>query len=321
MQLEALKIFCDVVRWASFSRGAVENGISQSSASQAVHNLEERLGVKLIDRSKRPLVPTEHGRIYYEGCKDLIGRYLEIEDRVRSLDNAENVNGVVRVAAIYSVGIHQLNCHIEQFQRRYPAAECRLECQHPNRVLESVREETAELGILSYPRKWSDLSVEPWREEEMVLAIPPNHPLATLDKVEVALLDGEKFVQFDPDLAIRRAIDRFLKRHGTLVETALEFDNVENIKRAVEEGLGLAILPRPSLEREVLSGSLFAVPLKDRRLTRPLAIIHRGASTLGVAASRFLEILNGVEVEAPTEARIPAPSKRAAEPIAAGPTT
>lgn len=320
MQLEALKIFCDVVRWASFSRGAAENGISQSSASQAVHNLEERLGVKLIDRSKRPLVPTEHGRIYYDGCKELINRYLEIEDRVRSLDNAENVTGVVRIAAIYSVGIHQLNCHIEQFQERYPAAECRLECQHPNRVLESVREETAELGILSFPRKWADLSVEPWREEEMVLALPPNHPLATLDKVEVSLLDGEKFVQFDPGLAIRRAIDRFLKRHGALVETALEFDNVENIKRAVEEGLGLAILPGPNLEREVLSGSLFAVPLKDRRLTRPLAIIHRGASTLGVAATRFLELLKGMGEE-PNEAISSTPAKRAAEPIAAGPTT
>ena len=84
MQLEALKIFCDVARWASFSRGAAENGISQSSASQAVHQLEVRLGVKLIDRSKRPLVLTPHGNVYYEGCKDLVGRYLEIEARVKA---------------------------------------------------------------------------------------------------------------------------------------------------------------------------------------------------------------------------------------------
>ncbi len=71
MQLETLKIFCDVARWASFSRGALENGISQPAASQAVHQLELRLGVKLIDRSKRPLVLTQHGKVYYEGSKDL----------------------------------------------------------------------------------------------------------------------------------------------------------------------------------------------------------------------------------------------------------
>src|SRR5438876_6317479 len=85
MQLESLKIFCDVVRWASFSRGAAENRVSQSSASQAVHQLELRLGVKLIDRSKRPLVPTPQGKVYYEGCKELVGRYLEVENRVKAL--------------------------------------------------------------------------------------------------------------------------------------------------------------------------------------------------------------------------------------------
>src|SRR5262250_2602305 len=98
MQLESLKIFCDVVRWSSFSRGAAENGISQSSASQAVHQLEVRLGIKLIDRSKRPLVLTPRGKVYYEGCKELVGRYLEIESRVKALENDKNVVGTVRVA-------------------------------------------------------------------------------------------------------------------------------------------------------------------------------------------------------------------------------
>src|SRR5260370_41046670 len=89
MQLESLKIFCDVARWASFSRGAAENGISQSSASQAVHQLELRLAVKLIDRSKRPLVLTTHGKVYYDGCKDLVGRYFEVENRVKALEDEQ----------------------------------------------------------------------------------------------------------------------------------------------------------------------------------------------------------------------------------------
>src|SRR5271170_4376238 len=93
MQLETLKIFCDVVRWASFSRGAMENGISQSSASQAVHHLEERLGLKLIDRSKRPLVLTPPGKVYFDGCRELVDRYFELEKRVKGVDDKETVAG------------------------------------------------------------------------------------------------------------------------------------------------------------------------------------------------------------------------------------
>src|SRR3954467_5046200 len=178
MQLESLKIFCDVVRWASFSRGAAENGVSQSSASQAVHQLEVRLGVKLIDRSKRPLVPTPQGKIYYEGCKDLVGRYLEVESRVRALEGEQNVVGTVRVASIYSVGLHHMSRYVERFQELHPGAEVRLEYLHPTRVVEAVQKGTAELGLISFPRKWPGLGVIPWRDEEMVLAVHPRHRFA-----------------------------------------------------------------------------------------------------------------------------------------------
>src|SRR5262249_8173523 len=152
-----LKIFCDVVRWASFSRGARENGISQSSASQAVHQLELRLGVKLIDRSKRPLVLTPQGKVYYEGCKDLVGRYLEVEARVKALENEQIVVGTVRVASIYSVGMHHMSRYIERFEALYPGATVKLEYLHPTRVVESVTRGDAELGLISYPKKWPDL--------------------------------------------------------------------------------------------------------------------------------------------------------------------
>ncbi|MBX6312935.1 MAG: LysR family transcriptional regulator [Isosphaeraceae bacterium] len=293
MQLETLKIFCDVVRWASFSRGAAENGISQSSASQAVHQLELRLGVKLIDRSKRPLVLTPQGKIYYEGCKDLVGRYLEIENRVKSFEDDHNVVGTVRVAAIYSVGLHHMSRFIGRYHELYPGANCRLEYLHPTRVVEGVQDGLADLGIISFPRKWPDLAVIPWREEEMVVAVHPSHRFAGREAIDLGELDGEQFVHYDADLAIRRAIDRFLRKHGIQVETTLEFDNIENIKRAVEIPAGIAILPEPTLAREVKAGSLIAIPFREHRLTRPLAIIHRGHEPLSLAAARFLELLTG----------------------------
>lgn len=291
MQLESLKIFCDVVRWASFSRGALENGISQSSASQVVHQLEVRLGVKLIDRSKRPLVPTAHGKVFYEGCKDVIGRYREVENRVKSLEDERNLAGTIRVASIYSVGLHHMSRYVEQFHRAYPEAEVRIEYLHPTRVIESVLHGDAELGLVSFPKKWPELTVIPWREEEMVLAVHPSHRLAGLAEVEAKQLDGETFVGFEAALPIRQAVDRFLRKHNVHVRVALEFDNIETVKRAVEVPSGVSILPAPTVQGEVNLGTLCCVRFKDRRPTRPLAIIHRRSEQLGLAASRFLELL------------------------------
>ncbi len=295
MQLESLKIFCDVIRWASFSRGATENGISQSSASQAVHQLELRLGVKLIDRSKRPLVPTAHGKVFYEGCKDLVGRFEEVENRVKALENDRNVVGTVRVASIYSVGLYQITRYVAQFRALYAGADVRLECLHPTRVVEAVSSGAADLGLISFPRRWPDLEVTPWRDEEMVLAVSPKHRLAEYDAIDAARLEGEKFVQFDPELSIRRAIDRFLRKIGVTVVPSLEFDNIENIKRAVEINAGVAILPAPTLAREVESGALVAVRFRDQNLVRPLAILHKSGGGLGITASRFLDLLTQSE--------------------------
>jgi DNA-binding transcriptional LysR family regulator len=135
--------------------------------------------------------------------------------------------------------------------------------------------------------------VIPWRDEEMVLAVPPSHPFAELGAVDLGRLDGQAFIGFDQDLSIKRAVDRFLRRHGVQVETVLEFDNIENIKRAVEVSSGVAILPEPTLAREVETGTLVAVRFRDHRLSRPIAVIHRRNRRLGPTASRFLELLTG----------------------------
>ena len=320
MQFESLKIFCDVVRTASFSRGAVENGISQSSASQAVQHLEERLGLKLIDRSKRPLVLTQAGKVYYDGCRDLVERYQELENRVQALDDLDAVAGTVGVAAIYS-GLHSMSRYVKAFEERYDRANVRLEYLHPKRVVERVTSGEAELGLLSYPKKWPDLTVRTWREETMVLVVDPAHRLANRTSVPVSELAGEPFIAFDTELGIRRAIDRFLRRHEVVVDVVLEFDNIETIKRAIEVPTGVSILPEPSLAHEIKAGTLKAIAIEGLdptdRLTRPLAIIHRRQGCLERPAAKFLELLIGQDVTAngvrrhssPTDA--PPPGSRA----------
>ena len=106
MHLKSLKVFCDVVSRRSFSRAAEENGISQSGASQMVNHLEEHLGVKLIDRTKRPFVLTPEGEAYYDGCRKIVRRYFALEEEVKTLH--EEVAGRVSVASIYSIGLSHM---------------------------------------------------------------------------------------------------------------------------------------------------------------------------------------------------------------------
>jgi DNA-binding transcriptional LysR family regulator len=289
LHLKSLKIFCDVVRQRSFSRAADENDISQSGASQVVHQLEEGLGVKLIDRSKRPFVLTPEGEVYYEGCRGVVERYSALEDKVRTLH--QEVVGRVRVASIYSVGLHHMNRYLQEFLTQYPKANVRLEYLHPDRVYQSVEDDVADIGLISYPKSSRTLQAILWREEPMVLVCAPGHPLARRRSVALTELHGEKIIGFDHDLTIRGEIDRALNAHRVEVRVVMEFDNIETIKRAIEIDAGIGLLPEPTVLREVQARSLVAVPLDTDELVRPLGIIHRRGRELSSTAQRFIELL------------------------------
>ncbi len=289
MQLKPLKVFCDVVGRRSFSRAADENGISQSGASQVVHQLETGLGVKLIDRSKRPFVLTQEGETYYAGCRKLVNRYLALEEEVRTMH--QEVSGRVRVAAIYSVGLHHMDCCLKQFLGQHPKADVRLEYQHPSRVREMVEQDQADLGLVSYPKSSRTIKAVDWREDPMVLVCAPSSRFAKLSETSLQQLNGADMVGFDHDLGIRREIDRVLHQHRVDANVVLEFDNIETIKRAIEIDTGVGLLPRTTVKRETESGTLVAVSLAADEFARPLGIIYRRNKEFGATARRFMELL------------------------------
>jgi DNA-binding transcriptional LysR family regulator len=303
MQLEALQIFCDVARHRSFSRAAAAHGKSQSAASQIVHQLEEHLGVQLINRSTRPLQLTALGKAYYEGCRDVVDRYLELEASIRQAHTEVAVT--VQVAAIYSVGLGDISHYLERFRTQHPHARVHMEYLHPDRVYEQVRTGAADLGLVSFPRKTRELTTLPWREEEMVLTCSPQHRLAPLARVKPAQLTAEKFIHFAKELVIRRKVDQFLREQGVKVEVALEFDNIENIKKAIAISAGVALLPEPTLRQEIQAGTLVAVPLEGCRMVRPLGILHRRHPRLSATAQQFMDLLRQpLQGEAPPRAEL-----------------
>ena len=289
MHLKSLKVFCDVVRQRSFSRAADENDISQSGASQVVHQLEQSLGVKLIDRSKRPFVLTPEGEVYYDGCRQVVERYFSLEDKVRTLH--QEVVGRLRVAAIYSVGLHSMSRNLKQFMSQHPKANVRLEYLHPDRVYQSVEDDVADIGLVSYPKSSRSIQALQWRAERMVLVCAASNPLSVRSSVNLSELNGLPMIGFDHGLTIRSEIDKALSVEGAEADVVMEFDNIETIKRAIEIDAGIGLLPEPTVLREVQAGTLVAVELDGTPLMRPLGIIHRRGKELSATAHRFIELL------------------------------
>lgn len=295
MNLDTLRLYCDVVRLRSFSRGAAANSVSQSAASQAIQQLEAELDVALLDRSRRPPQATEEGRGFYEACRTLLQGF----DKARAdlAASRQRVEGTVRVAAIYSVGLHDMSRHMQPFMAAYPQARVLLKCLHPHKVVEVVVNDEADVGILSYPSATRALTVLPLRSEPMALVAHPSHRLARRRLVSAADLNGEKFVAFDHDLPIRKAIDRALKQHGVKVEVVMEFDNVETIKQAIGINAGVGILPRPTVLKEIGIRTLAAAPLAIAGLARPIGIIHRRGKRLTPAVAAFIDLLRKADAD------------------------
>jgi DNA-binding transcriptional LysR family regulator len=297
MNLQTLRIFRDVVRRRSFSGGAAQNQISQSAASQAVHQLETHFDVKMIDRSKRPFVLTPEGQICYQELNDVLQKYEAAEARIRSLRH--EIGGMVRVAAIYSVGLHDMSRCMQEFMSQFPKAKIRLEFLRPNRVYEAVLNNEVDLGIISYPTAARGITVIPLPSEKMVLVCNPAHRLTRMKRVTIRQLRGEDFVGFDQDLTIRKEIDRHLRQNDVAVNVVMEFDNIETIKQAIEIGAGIGLLPEPTVRKEIQSGTLAAVSLPLRKLRRPIGIVYGQREVLTPTMAKFIEMLQEIKSSAP----------------------
>jgi DNA-binding transcriptional LysR family regulator len=145
--------------------------------------------------------------------------------------------------------------------------------------------------VVSYPEASREITAIPWRDEEMQLAAPPEHPLAACQEVNPADLNGQDFVGFDGDLSIRKEIERFFRAQGIAVNLVMHFDNIQMIKEAVALGRGISILPARTMQAEIAQGRLVAVPLRAPELVRPLGIVHQKRKKLNRAARAFLALV------------------------------
>jgi DNA-binding transcriptional LysR family regulator len=296
MHIESLKVFCDLIDTRSFSKAATRNFISQSAVSQQIRSLEDRFNKKLVERSRGgSMSPTAAGMTFYQGCREIMDRFNSLTEEMKGLGNI--VSGQVRVGTIYSVGIHELSPVLKRFIKSYPQVNVHIEYSRPNKVYEDVLNHVIDIGIVAYPTPRPQIEVIPFGNDPLVLVCSPEHELAGKKRIDIAAIDGQRFIGFERDIPTRKAVDKILRDRGIAVQYVMELDNIETVKQSVEADLGLTIVPRATIQNEVRAGSLRAVNFTEN-FARPIGIIHRKGKIFSVATRKFIEML--------TEGREPA---------------
>ena len=248
MQIESLKVFCDLAETKSFTKTARINGVTQSAISQQISSLEKQFQAVLIERSKKRFALTREGQVLYDGSKQIMQTYDSMRHRVQEINNI--VSGTIRLVTIYSIGLHELPPYLTEFMRKHPTVKVAVEYRRASQVYEEIFSNVADIGLVAYPQKDQRLEAVPLRNDLLVIICHPQHPLATKRKLRLQAIHGQKFIGFEPDIPTRRAIDHILHDRSITVNHVMEFDNIETVKRAVEINAGISIVPRNTVAQE-----------------------------------------------------------------------
>ena len=289
MQIEMLKVFCDLADLQSFSRTAEKNILSQSAVSQQLAQLELAHKCQLINRKKRPIQLTKAGHLVYQASKDIIDRYEQLQNELKTLE--KSVTSRINVAAIFSIGMHALPDYVKKFMVSYPDVNVHVEYSAASRIYEQILSGEVDIGLVAVPKRDKRLDVYDFEDEPLVVVCSTKNPLSYEQQIDIHRLQFERFIAFEKSVPTRAWIDSILDRYNIAVRPVMEFDNIETIKRAVEINSGISILPQTAILQEVGSGTIKAVEFANEKFFRPTGIIVRKGKIFGQAGRYFIELL------------------------------
>jgi LysR family transcriptional regulator, transcriptional activator of the cysJI operon len=289
MQIESLKVFCDLAETESFTKAAQINEVTQSAVSQTISTLERHFKALLIERSKKNFRLTPEGQVFYDYSKRILQSFDALHSKLQELEGV--ISGNIRVSTIYTIGLHILPPYLKRFLQEHPTVNVHVEYRRHNQVYEDVLGNVVDIGMVAYPARDAKLEIVPLRKEPMVLICHPQNPLAKLSSIKLKALNGQRFVSFDPDIPTRKAIDKIFKDHHISVVHAMEFDNIETVKRAVEIDSGVAIVPQSTIATEVAKQTLASVRIEGADFSRPTTAIYKKNRVLSPALKEFLDLV------------------------------
>jgi DNA-binding transcriptional LysR family regulator len=268
LNLHLLRIFTTVVEQHSFSRAATVLYISQPAVSKSVQELENQLGVILIDRSQRRLMLTEAGRILFEHAQRLFAVERAAEAALEQLHGLER--GRLSIGASQTIGTYLLPPLLGLFHQRYPGVQLSLEIENTQRVIDDLRTKPLDLAFVEGPVSDPDLVVTTWRTDRLVVIAPPDHPLSA-QRVSLEQVTHYPYVQRESGSGTRNIVEQALYQRALKLNVALELGSNQAVKQAVIAGLGISIVSEATLDLEQNAGILAVIEPYDFYLSRPLS--------------------------------------------------
>ncbi|MDR0535272.1 MAG: LysR family transcriptional regulator [Puniceicoccales bacterium] len=291
MHIENFKIFADLIKTKSFSKTGKQNGLSQSAVSQQLRALELSFNVRVLDRSQKRFHLTREGERIHAATQEILRTYDRLLADIQEMRNS--VNGSIRVSTILSIGLHEMPNVLRRILVDYPSVNICVEYRRSNMVLEDVEHNGADLGLLANPdaEAMEKFAVHPFAEDKLAVICSPRHPFAVLGAIPVEKLSGQRFISFDRDIPTQRIVEQTLLGKNVHINTIMETDNIETIKRAVEAGIGIALVPASSAQYEIQRQTLAKVDLTDAPIKRSLVVIHRKDFVLSPAMKKFIQFM------------------------------
>jgi DNA-binding transcriptional LysR family regulator len=289
MDTRQLAAFCAVVERRSFSQAAERLGVTQPAVSLQVRALEQRLGQRLIDRSGRRVEPTEAGKRLYRNAQRLLQLEQQLIEDVRG--DGGQLTGSIAIGASTGPGAHLVPLLLCEFQRDHPDLRIALSIADTHAVIERVADRELELGIVGALRRHRGLDFEPLVVDEIVLAVPPDHPAAG-GEIGLDALREETIIVMQEGAGVRQVVDEELRRAGLRLrgpETKLELGLQESVKSAVAAGYGVTFISRSAIEGELEAGTLAAARVEGLEPTRQIYVVRARGRRATRAADAFLE--------------------------------
>jgi len=286
--LRQLRIFESVARHSSMSRAANEMHLTQPAVSMQMKQLEEQIGVPLLEQNGRRLYLTEAGQALRGHAQRFVAQTLELQaamDQFRGLER-----GVLRIAVV-STANYFLTPLIAAYSERYPGVRISLQVANRESLLSSLAEHRSDIAITGEPPEGVDVEAQRFMDNPLVVIANPNHSLARLERVALPLLRDERFVVREVGSGTRAATERHFAKNNVEFVLGCELNSNEAIKQAVQAALGLGVVPLQTIELELEMRRLIVLPVETFPIVRHWFVVHRRDKRLSAASQAFRDLL------------------------------
>ncbi len=287
MDINQLEVLVTVSRERSFSRAAELLERTQPAVSQAIRRLEAEIGETLFDRSSKDGTLTFAGEVLVGYAKQMLNLRNAASGAIRDL------RGLHKGKVTISANEHTVFCLlpvIEAFRRRHPNIKIEVQRGVASRIPKEITAREVELGVISFKPNDETLRSVPILTDELRLIVAPGHPLGQKSSVSVKELGNEIFIAHNAVSPYRRKVIETFERNKTTLNIAVELPSLEAIKKLVETGAGVALVPKLAAAGEIESGRLLGLSVAELKLERKLNIVYRKNSVLSHAAEAFLVV-------------------------------